>query len=97
MGSGDYIVQGINPQRILALSFTKRAAIELKERLEKKAIRRVKASTFHSLCNQILLQYYQEAGFSRKPTIWTSDAELKALMAEAMRLGIGPALSRPHS
>lgn len=71
--------------QILVLSFTRKAANELKERLEKLSIAGVKAMTFHSLCMKIIMQHYQEAGFSRIPTIWAVDAECRALYGESMR------------
>ena len=79
------MLQGINPQKILAVTFTNKAATELKERLGRVGIRGAKASTFHSLCYDILNRHYKELGYNRRPSIWSEDDELKAVFSESMR------------
>ncbi|MDR0312858.1 MAG: UvrD-helicase domain-containing protein [Treponema sp.] len=53
------IREGLDADFILALSFTVKAAAELRERIEAQKIPRV--STFHSLCASILRDQYKEA------------------------------------
>ncbi|MFM6505110.1 MAG: UvrD-helicase domain-containing protein, partial [Dolichospermum sp.] len=51
------IKQGIPPEKILCLTFTNRAAKEMKERLTKmcpQQFRYITIKTFHSLCTSIL-------------------------------------------
>ena len=45
---------GIDPQRILAVTFSKKAADEMNDRLTKLGVTRARVGTWHSLCLQIL-------------------------------------------
>lgn len=62
------IEKGIAEENILMLTFTKKAALEMKERLEsilgKKEIK-VSVSTFHSLCAELLIKYKNIFGIDK--------------------------------
>lgn len=68
----------VQPWRILAITFTNKAADELKSRLERmlgEAGRDVWASTFHSACVRILRRDAERLGFPKSFTIYdTSDS-----------------------
>lgn len=68
----------VQPWRILAITFTNKAADELKARLERmlgEAGRDVWASTFHSACVRILRRDAERLGFPKSFTIYdTSDS-----------------------
>ncbi len=73
--------------RILAITFTNKAAGELKERLERMLGEdgsEVAASTFHSLCARILRRHGDRLGFSSHFTIYDTD-DSRRLMKECMK------------
>ena len=74
------LASGVDPSRILALTFTKKAAGEMKERIalmvgEKRA-RRVVMGTFHSVFVRFLRGYASVLGYPEQFTIYdTSDSQ----------------------
>lgn len=70
------VERGVHPARILALTFTNRAANNMRERLEIRdaiAARRVNVHTFHGLCTRILRMEARRLGLS--PSLWVHDEE----------------------
>ncbi|MBO5264592.1 MAG: UvrD-helicase domain-containing protein [Ruminococcus sp.] len=81
-------VNPVRPWNILAITFTNKAAAELKERLNavlgEEALN-INASTFHSACVKILRQEIDRIGYGRDFTIYDSDDAqrlVKAVMSE---------------
>ncbi|MBQ5312935.1 MAG: UvrD-helicase domain-containing protein, partial [Oscillospiraceae bacterium] len=77
----------IRPYNILAITFTNKAAAELRERLEKSIgeyAKDVMASTFHSLCVRILRRDGDKLGFDSSFTIYDSDDQ-KRIVKEIMK------------
>ena len=75
------------PWQILAITFTNKAANELKERLVNmlgSQGEEVWASTFHSCCVRILRRFCDRVGFSKHFTIYDTD-DSKRVMKEVMR------------
>ncbi|HEY1190737.1 MAG TPA: UvrD-helicase domain-containing protein, partial [Gemmata sp.] len=65
---------GVRAHNILAITFTNKAAGEMKNRVEKLAPgNRVWVSTFHSLGARLLRQYAERLGFDRNFTIYDMD------------------------
>ena len=76
------------PWRILAITFTNKAAGELKERLSRMLGEvdgsRIQASTFHSFCARILRRDGERLGYSNHFTIYDTD-DSRRLMKDCMR------------
>ena len=80
-------VEPARPWQILAITFTNKAANELKERLEKMLGEEAKdiwASTFHSSCVRILRRDGEVLGYNKNFTIYDTD-DSKRLIKECQR------------
>jgi DNA helicase-2/ATP-dependent DNA helicase PcrA len=80
-------VKGVPPWRILAVTFTNRAAGELRDRiisLVGEGGRDVQAGTFHALCARVLRQEGEAIGISRRFVIYDTDDQA-ALMKQILR------------
>ena len=77
----------VHPWRILAITFTNKAANELKDRICQKvgeAGNDIWASTFHSACTRILRRYGDQLGYTSHFTIYDTDDQ-KRLIKDCMR------------
>src|SRR6185295_332088 len=80
-------VKDVAPWRILAVTFTNRAARELRERiisLVGEGGRDVVAGTFHSLCARVLRADGEAIGIGRRFVIYDTDDQ-QALMKQILR------------
>ena len=80
-------VKGVPPFRILAVTFTNKAAAELRDRiisLVGEGGRDVQAGTFHSLCARVLRRDGEAIGISRRFVIYDTDDQT-ALMKQVLR------------
>ena len=68
------IAQGVDPAHILAVTFTNKAANEMRERLAsliaKDQAKKVTMSTFHALCVRILRQDIEKLGYKKNFSIY---------------------------
>ena len=74
----------ISPYNILALTFTNKAANEMRERVDRivtYGAQNIWVSTFHSTCVRILRRYIDHLGYDRNFTIYDSDDQ-RALMKD---------------
>jgi DNA helicase-2/ATP-dependent DNA helicase PcrA len=80
-------VKGVPPFRILAVTFTNRAAAELRERIIRlvgEPGREVQAGTFHSLCALVLRRDGEAIGLDRRFVIYDTEDQV-ALMKRILR------------
>jgi DNA helicase-2/ATP-dependent DNA helicase PcrA len=79
---------GVVPQRILAVTFTNKAASEMRERLVKllgeDTARDVCVGTFHATCARLLRRHAVDVGLTRDFVIY-DDGDQKALVARVLK------------
>lgn len=72
----------VNPWNVLAITFTNKAANELKERLEAllgEAASSINAGTFHSICVRILRREIEALGYNNGFTIYDTDDSVRVI------------------
>ena len=85
-----YLIEekGVNPYNILAITFTNKAADEMRGRVDSivgTGAESIWVSTFHSMCVKILRRFHERLGGKNSFTIYDADDQ-KAAVKEVLRL-----------
>ena len=91
---------GVSPHHVMAVTFTNKAAREMKERLEQLLGQRGEAltlGTFHAICSRILRREGQTIGLSPEFVIYDDDDQLNLIKQSLQELNLDPKQYAPRS
>ncbi len=92
-------VCGINPHRIMAVTFTNKAAREMQERLERLLGQQIEAltlGTFHAICSRILHREGQAIGINPRFVIYDEEDQLNLIKQSLQETNLDPKQYAPR-
>ncbi|MFC2007553.1 ATP-dependent helicase [Chloroflexota bacterium] len=93
-------VCGVNPRRIMAVTFTNKAAREMDERLQRLAsgsIKDLTVGTFHAICARILRREGKVIGVGSDFVIYDSDDQISLIKRSLQDVGLDPKQYAPRA
>ena len=93
-------VCGINPHRVMAVTFTNKAAREMAERLEKllgQTAGDLTLGTFHAICARILRQEGKAIGLDSRFVIYDEEDQLSLIKQSLQELDLDPKQYTPRA
>lgn len=93
-------VCGISPHRIMAVTFTNKAARELEERLHQLvggSVRDLTLGTFHAICARILRRDGKAIGIDPRFVIYDTDDQLGLIKRSIQEIGLDPKQYTPQA
>jgi DNA helicase-2/ATP-dependent DNA helicase PcrA len=93
-------VVGISPRRIMAVTFTNKAAREMEERLNRlvsASVQDLTLGTFHAICARILRQDGKAIGIDKKFVIYDDDDQISLLKRSLQDLALDPKQFAPRA
>jgi DNA helicase II / ATP-dependent DNA helicase PcrA len=93
-------VVGVNPRRILAVTFTNKAAREMQERLStlvSASVKDITLGTFHAICAKILRVDGKAIGIDPKFVIYDDDDQISLIKRALQELNLDPKQFAPRA
>ena len=93
-------VCGVNPSHIMSVTFTNKAAREMKERLEQllgQAVEALTLGTFHAICARILRREGKTVGLDSSFVIYDDEDQLNVIKQTLQELNLDPKQYAPRA
>jgi len=93
-------VVGVNPRRIMAVTFTNKAAREMEERLDNlvsSSVQNITLGTFHAICARILREDGKTLGIDSKFSIYDDDDQISLIKRSLQDLALDPKQFAPRA
>ena len=93
-------VCGVSPRRIIAVTFTNKAAREMEERLHRLvsgSVRELTLGTFHAICARILRNEGKAVGINPRFVIYDEEDQLSLIKRSLQEVGLDPRQYAPRA